>query len=216
MGTTASTTETRSRTLGDSLPIAVSCSLADALFTATQQRVLGLLFGQPKRSFFVTELIEIADVGRGAVQRELTRLERSGLLLTEKHGNQKHYRANPDAPIYRELCSIVRKTVGLRDPVRTALEPLADNIVLALIYGSVAKQSDTAKSDVDLLIVANDLTLEDLYSNISRAEKQLDRTINPTLYTVEEYRDRRQGDNAFLKRVLKGPTILLKGTLDAA
>ena len=80
--------------------------MADALYTTTQQRLLGLLFGQPRRSFFVTELIELARVGRGAVQRELARLERSGLVVTERYGNRKHYQANVDAPIYKELCSI--------------------------------------------------------------------------------------------------------------
>jgi DNA-binding transcriptional ArsR family regulator len=91
---------------------ATAGSLANALFSATQQRLLELLFGQPQRSFFVTELIELAGVGRGAVQRELVRLERSGLVVTQRLGKQKHYRANPDVPIYRELCGLVRKTSG--------------------------------------------------------------------------------------------------------
>ena len=193
-----------------------SHSLADALFTATQQRLLGLLFGQPKRSFFVTELIELADVGRGAVQRELARLSHSGLVLTEKHGTQKHYRSNPDTPIFKELCSIVKKTVGLRESVRMALEPLETRLSLALIYGSVAKQSDTAKSDIDLLVVSDDLTLEDLYTHLSGIEKQLGRQINPTLYTQREFAKRRKSGNPFLKRVLEGRTSLLKGVLDAA
>jgi len=191
-------------------------SLADALFTATQQRLFSLLFGQPRRSFFVTELIELADVGRGAVQRELSRLERSGLVTTERHGNQKHYRANPDAPIYKELCSIIKKTVGVQQQVRAVLEPLETQISLALIYGSVAKQSDTTKSDIDLLVVSNDLTLEDLYSELALAEKQLGRQINPTLYTESEFRKRRTSGNAFLKRVLDGPTLRITGELDAA
>lgn len=91
-----------------------SFSPADALFTGTQQRLLALLFGHPERTFFVTELIELAHSGRGSVQRELSRLEQAGLLLTERHGNQKHCRANPEAPIFNELCAIVRKTVGFQ------------------------------------------------------------------------------------------------------
>ncbi len=191
-------------------------SLADALFTATQQRLLGLLFGQPERSFFVTELIELADVGRGAVQRELARLARSELVVIERHGSQKHYRANPDSPVYKELCSIVRKTVGIEENLRAALVPLAARLSLALIYGSVAKQTDTASSDIDLLVVSNELTLEDLYATFSTVEKQLGRQINPTLYTDSEFRKRRSGNNAFLNRVLAGPTIILQGQLDAA
>ena len=191
-------------------------SLADALFTATQQRLLGLLFGQPERSFFVTELIELADVGRGAVQRELARLARSELVVIERHGNQKHYRANPDSPIYKELCSIVGKTVGIEENLRAALAPLAARLSLALIYGSVAKHSDTASSDIDLLVVSDDLTLEDLYANLSAVEQHLGRQVSPTLYTESEFRKRRSGNNVFLSRVLAGPIKILEGQLDGA
>jgi predicted nucleotidyltransferase len=182
----------------------------------TQQRLLGLLFGQPERSFFVTELIELAHVGRGAVQRELARLARSKLVLIERHGNQKHYRANPDSPVFQELCSIVSKTVGIEEKLRSALEPLRARISLALIYGSVARQADTASSDIDLLVVSDDLTLEDIYTNLSSAEQRLGRQVNPTLYTRNEFRQRRSEDNAFFGRVLAGPTIVLEGELDAA
>ena len=142
-------------------------SMADALYTTTQQRLLGLLFGQPRRSFFVTELIDLAKVGRGAVQRELARLERSGLVVTERYGNRKHCRANADAPIYKELCSIILKTAGIQGQVQAALEPLTALISLALIYGSVAQQADTAQSDIDLLVVSDNLTLEELYTHLS-------------------------------------------------
>lgn len=191
-------------------------SLADALFTATQQRLLGLLFGQPQRSFFVTELIGLADMGRGAVQRELARLGRSELVVIERHGNQKHYRANPDSPLYQELCSIVGKTVGIEENLRAALEPLAARLSLAIIYGSIARQTDTASSDIDLLVVSDDLTLEDLYANLAAVEQRLGRKVNPTLYTVDEFRNRRSGNNAFINRVLTGPIIVLEGHLDAA
>lgn len=191
-------------------------SLADALFTSTQQRLLGLLFGQPGRSFFVTELIELADVGRGAVQRELSRLERSGLVTVKRHGNQKHYRANPEAPIYEELCAIVRKTIGVQEQIRAALSPLGERFSIALIYGSVAKHSDTAKSDIDLLVVSDDLTLEELYVGLASVEAQLGRNVSPTLYTSREFKKRRENGNSFLKRVLDGPITVLGGRLDAA
>lgn len=190
--------------------------MADALFTGTQQRLFGLLFGQPERSFFVTEIIDLAGVGRGAVQRELSRLEQTGLLIAERRGNQKHYRANPKAPIFDELCSIVRKTVGIEAQIQAALAPLAAKISVALIYGSVAKKTDTGQSDIDLLIVADDLTLEDLYSALSTAEQQLGRPVNPTLLTKDELDKRRTSGNPFLERVLSGPVSPLIGELDAA
>lgn len=201
--------------LGTSMTTTSSSSLADALFTSTQQKVLGLLFGQPDRSFFVTQIMELAKSGRGAVQRELLRLERAGLASVQMHGNQKHYQANRESPLFEEICGIVRKTVSLEEPLRAAVDSLPGTIHLALIYGSVAKRTDTSVSDVDLLIVADELTLEDVYAALSAAEQLLDRKINPTLYTSEEFDRRRDRDNAFLRRVLSGPVIVLSGAMDA-
>ena len=191
-------------------------ALADALFTLTQQRVLALLFGQPNRSFFVTELMSLAGSGRGAVQRELGRLAHTGLVTITRVGNQKHYQANRDSPLFEELCSIIKKTVGLQEPVRAALEPLAQKISLALIYGSIAKRSDTAASDIDLLIVADELTLEEIYAALAPVEKLLDRSVNPTLYASKEFRHRRKTRNSFVTRVLENPIIVLKGSVDGS
>jgi predicted nucleotidyltransferase len=186
-------------------------SLADALFTATQQRVLGLLFGEPGRSFYTSELIDRIGAGSGAVQRELKRLAESGLVTVTRIGNQKHYQANPDSPVFQELCSLVRKTVGLAGPIREALEPLADCVQFATIYGSVAKGVDTAASDIDLLIVADGVTLEDVYRVLAPVEEALGRKINPTLYTLKEFEDRKASGSPFLSRVLSGEHIVLIG-----
>lgn len=194
-------------------PPSLPPSLANALFSSTQQRVLGLLFGQPGSSFFATEIIARLGAGSGAVQRELKRLTDSGLVSVTRVGNQKHYQANPESPIYAELCALIRKTVGLAEPLRQALEPARDAIQLALIYGSVAKRRATASSDVDLLLVSDSLTLEDVYRLLRPAEEALRRTINPTLYTEEEFDRRLREDNAFLKRVIAGEVLLLIGTL---
>ena len=189
-------------------------TLADALLTSTQQKVLGLLFGQPDRSFFVTQIMGIAKSGRGAVQRVLHRLELAGLVSVQMHGNQKHYQANRKSPLFDEICGIVRKTVGLEQPLRAAVESLPGTVDLALIYGSVAKRADTSASDVDLLIVADNLTLEDVYAGLSPAERLLDRKVNPTLYTRKEFDLRRTRGNPFLKRVLDGPVIIFAGSID--
>ncbi|MCP5151987.1 MAG: MarR family transcriptional regulator [Chromatiales bacterium] len=192
----------------------VPTSLADALFTTTQQRVLALLFGQPDRSFFASELIERTGSGSGAVQRELKRLASSGLVTVKDIGRQKHYQANPDCPVFEELRSLVRKTIALAEPVRQALAPLADRIALALVYGSVAKGHDTARSDVDLLVVADDLALETLYATLAPVESSLGRRINPTLYTTDEYRARRAAGSSFLTRMLEGEYLVLMGDTD--
>ncbi|MBI5450907.1 MAG: transcriptional regulator [Gammaproteobacteria bacterium] len=189
-------------------------TLADALFSATQQRVLALLFGQPERSFFTTELIGLVGAGSGVVQREVRRLVESGLVTVTRIGNQKHYQANPAAPIYGELCGIVVKTLGPVEVIRAALLPLGDQVHLALVYGSVAKHSDTAHSDIDVLIVSDMLTLEQIYKALDPAEQRLGRRISPTLYTKVEFDRRRARGNSFLAKVLAGDTILLTGRGD--
>jgi predicted nucleotidyltransferase len=186
-------------------------SLADALFSGTQQRVLALLFGQPDRSFYANELIALARAGSGAVQRELARLAKSGLATVQVSGNQKHYQANPASPIFQELCGVVRKTMGLAEPLRQALSPLAKRINAAFVYGSVAKRSDSASSDIDLMIVSNDLTYADLYEALEAVSQQLGRKVNPTIFTPAELAKRVASGGAFVKRVLEQPKVWLKG-----
>ena len=190
--------------------------LADALFTTTQQRVLALLFGQPNRSFFASELIGLTGSGSGAVQRELQRFASSGLVSVTYIGTQKHYQANPDCPVYHELIGIVRKTVAMVEPIRQALDPLADRIELAMIYGSVVHGTDTAASDIDLLVTADGVMLEELYTALAPVETNLDRKISPTLYTVQEFNARRSAGNTFLNRVLAGEHLVLIGREDVA
>jgi len=175
--------------------------LANALFTTTQQRVLGLLFGQPDRSFFATEIISLAAVGSGAVQRELARLEQSGLVTTKRIGTQKHYQANPDSPLFSELTSIARKTVGLAQPLREALEPFSSKISAAFVYGSVAKHSDTASRDIVLMIVSDSLAYADVYMALDEVTQNLGRTINPSIFTREERTQGMVKKSAFFTRV---------------
>ena len=189
--------------------------LADALFSSTQQRVLGLIFGQPDRSFYATELIGLVGSGSGAVQRELARLEQSGLVTVKRVGTQKHYQANPDSPVFAELSGIVRKTVGLAAPLRQALARFVDQIVAAFVYGSIAKRQETSASDIDLLIVSDTLHFADLYSALEPVGTRLGRAINPTIYNRKQWARRVQGDSAFIKRVLEQPKLWVIGTDDA-
>ena len=192
-----------------------STNLADALFTTTQQRVLGCLFGEPGRTFSISELIQTTGAGSGAVQREVARLAGSGLLLMAPLGNQKRYRANPDAPIHDELAAIVRKTFGLAAPLREALAPLADRLHVAFVYGSVAKGSDTASSDIDLMLVSDDLTYPEVMTALHPVIESLGREINPTLYTPADLRKRIAAGNSFITRVLAEPNTWLVGSENA-
>lgn len=185
--------------------------MADALFTQTQQRVLGLLFGQPDRSFTVSEVIAATGGGSGAVQRELRKLFEAGLVDLRPLGNQKRYQANPEAPIHDELVGMVRKTVGLADPLREALAPLTGAIAAAFVYGSIAKRSDTARSDIDLLVVSDTLTYADVVAVLHPLTGQLGREINPTLYSRTELAKRIEAGNAFVTRILEQPKLWLIG-----
>jgi predicted nucleotidyltransferase len=189
-------------------------SLADALFSTTQQRVLGLLFGQPERSFYGTELIALAQAGSGAVQRELARLEQSGLVTVHRVGTQKHYQANPVSPLFVELCGIARKTSGLAEPLRKALAPLASKIAAAFVYGSVAKKQDTAASDIDLMVVSDNVTYADVFGALEPLGAKLGRAVNPTVYTRHELARRVKARNSFVTRILAQPKVWVIGTED--
>lgn len=160
------------------------------------------------------ELIELAASGRGAVQRELELLARAGLIKCEVVGLQKRYRANEDAPVFDELRRIVEKTSGVAAIVAAALAPLESRITVAVLYGSIAKHEDTSQSDIDVLLVSDDVTMEDAYRAFEPAEARLGRRISPTIYDRTEFRTRRQDKHGFVSKVLNGPHVVLSGTLD--
>lgn len=189
-------------------------SLADALFTKTQQRVLRALFGQPDRSFYASELIRNAGTGSGAAQRELARLEASGLIVARRIGNQRHYQANAASPLFSELRNIVLKTVGLVEPLRDALKPVLSSVRAAFVYGSVAKATDQAASDIDLMVVSDSLTYGDVFGTLEPLSRILGRQVNPTVYSSDEFSKREKDENAFLARVLAGPRVWIVGSED--
>ena len=188
-----------------------SASLADALFPKVRQRVLAVLFGTPGRSFYANEVIALAQSGSGAVQRELAGLSEAGLLTISKQGNQKHYQANTGSPIFTELRGLVLKTMGLADALRSALAPLAAQIDMAFVYGSVARQQDTAHSDVDVMIVSASLGYGEVFGALESATVSLARKVNPTLYAPAEWNKRIAQDSVFVTRVLQQPKIWLIG-----
>jgi predicted nucleotidyltransferase len=188
-------------------------SLGDSLFSGVQQRVLGVLFGAPDKSFYRNELMRLTGSGKGALQRELDRLEQSGLVTVRPVGNQKHYQANKDAPIFEELRGIVVKTFGVADVLRKALAPLAKAITAAFIFGSIAKRSDTSASDIDVLVVSDKLGYQDLIKALLPAEAALGgRKINPTIHSRAELARKRKERSSFVVRVLEQPKIFLIGS----
>jgi predicted nucleotidyltransferase len=191
-----------------------SVGVAGALFTKAQQRVLGVLFGNPGRSFYVNEIIALAGCGAGAVHRELARLAGTELVTVTRVGNQKHYQANAAAAVYEELRGLILKTCGLADVISAALVPVTSQITAAFIFGSVAKGRDTASSDIDLMVVSDSLGYSELFAALEGATAQLGRTVNPTVYSRKELAKRLSQDNAFVERVLSQPKIWLVGGED--
>jgi len=197
-----------------STPPLASTSLADVLFTPVQQRVLGLLFGQPARRFQSGEVIRLAGSGTGAVHRLLTRLAGTGLVTAERVGNQKYYQANASSPVFAELAGLIRKSVGLALPLQEALAPLAEQITAAFVYGSVARGEERATSDIDLMVIAKGLDYPAMYEALQAAEKQLARTINPTLMTPAEWKRKRGQADSFAARIASLPQLFLIGSKD--
>jgi len=187
-------------------------SLGDVLFSKTQRQILSLLFGRPDKSFYAKEIVRLAGVGTGTVQRELEKFSAVGLLTVEQIGNQKHYRANDQAPIFEELRGIVQKTFGLADVLREALAGYADKIKLAFIYGSVAKEADHASSDIDVLVISNELSYSEVLDLFDFAEIRLGRKVNPTIYKIEEFQNKLMSDNNFIKRIIDQSKIFVIGS----
>lgn len=183
--------------------------LGDALFTKTQQRVLAILFGNPGRSFYLNEVVRLSGAGNGAVQRELARLLGCGLVTAGLIGNQKHYQANSAAPIFEEVRGIVLKTFGLAEALRARLQPLASAIQVAFVYGSVAKGTDRAASDIDLMIVSEGLSYADVIEALEGLS--VGREVNPSIYRPVEYQKKASEEGGFLSRVLEEPKLFLIG-----
>lgn len=192
----------------------IKTSFSNAFFSKTQQRVLALLYGHPDQGFYTNDIIRSTHSGTGAVHRELKKLAATGLVTVTWIGNQSHYQANRANPLFPELRSIVLKTFGLADVLREALKPIAAQMHTAFIYGSVAKQEDTANSDIDLMLLSDNLTYADLFQLLQHAEAQLGRTINPTFYSPSEWKRKLKENNNFLIQILKQPKIFLIGTED--
>ena len=178
--------------------------IGEALFTRTQRQILGLLFGNPDRSYYANEIVRFAGVGIGSAQRELERLSGAGLLSVTQIGNQKHYRANQNSPIYEELKGIVLKTFGM-DALKDALLPFSEKISSAFAHGLAEGK------EIELLVVSKELSYSDLASPIAQAEAKLGRKARLTLYKPEYFSKRLAADKGFLERLSGQPRIFLVG-----
>jgi DNA-binding transcriptional ArsR family regulator len=182
------------------------------LFGSTRREVLALLLGRPDQRFYLREILRAAGGGSGAVQRELKQLVDAGLVEREKQGRQVYFSANRQAAIFPELQAIIEKTAGAVDVLRAYLAPLlrAGRIEVAFVYGSVASGKQTARSDVDLVVVG-DVSLAQLIPVLRAAEARLRREVNASVYPVTEFRDKARRGTPFLRRIMAGPKLFVAG-----
>jgi predicted nucleotidyltransferase len=183
--------------------------LSDILFGSYRKKVLGLLLLHPDTDYHVRELARATQTAPGTLHKELTRLAAAGLLLRKDQGNQVRYQANRNCPIFPELAGLLRKTTGAAELLSTALTPLQPP--LALIFGSIASGTETAGSDVDVLIIAN-LGFSEVVRALYPVQAELGREINAVLYNAQEFTRRVQEQDPFALELLGKPKIFLMGT----
>ena len=193
----------------------MAMSIASTLFSDSQSRVFRWVFGHPDRAFHLSELRRLTGLGSASLQRELNALADAGLVRSERVGNLRRFQANADSPVYGELVQLTRKVLGAEPVLREALHALAPDLQGAWLYGSVAKQTDTANSDIDVMLVSKNLQLVKVLKLLAPAEAQLGRKINPTCYTPAEFARRKAERDSFVNRVFAQPTIELVAELIA-
>lgn len=188
--------------------------LGDVLFGKARGAILGMLYGHPDESFYYRQLTrQFADVSTGTLQRELDTLAELGLIARSTVGKQVFYQANSQHPVFEELSALVAKTVGAFEILRIAMAPIAHRIALAFVYGSVAKHEESAASDIDLMIVG-DVTLDEVLEKLASAERALGRSVNPTIYSVAEFKSKLTSKSHFINSVARGPKVFVSGNED--
>jgi predicted nucleotidyltransferase len=186
-------------------------SVSDVLFGKTRQAVLGLIFMRADQSFHLRQIARLTRIAAGAVQREMIALTGAGLVSREQIGRQVFYRADPNSPVHSELRALVLKTAGAGEVLASALAPLARRIKLAFVFGSIAAGQQRAESDLDLIVVSDDVELTQLTAHLKHAEATIGREINPILYNTSDFANRVRQQHHFLMRVLDRPHWFVLG-----
>jgi len=187
--------------------------LASSLFGKARRSVLAVLYTHPDESFYFRQLVRASGVGLGPVQREVRNLTSSGIIVRSVRGKQVYYQANRECPIFEELKSMMTKTAGIADFMRSSLAPLIDRISLAFISGSVARGEHRRASDIDLMVVG-DVEFGEVVAVLGPAQEKLSREINPTVYGRREFASKASAGGHFTSRVLSGKLIFLIGDRD--
>jgi len=176
--------------------------ISAALFPGTKRKILALFFLNPDQEYYFSEVVRLTGTRQGVIQRELKSLTEAEILTSEKRGRQKFYSVNRKHPIFQDLRNIIFKTFGVIGKIREALEPAAEQIKTAFVYGSFARGDEVSGSDLDLFVIGS-LGLDELVSILSDVEQAIGREINPTLFSAKEFRKKWSQKNHFLKSIAK-------------
>jgi len=188
-------------------------ALTELLFSSYRRQVLGLLLLRPDERFHVREIARLTGLPAGTLHRELRQLAKAGLLLRDTVGNQVHYRANKECPIFEELAGIFRKTTGLADVLREALRPLGKEVEVAFIFGSVAQGKERENSDIDLFIIG-EADFADAVQALVKAQEKLGREVNPVVMSRAQTAEKVASADRFILRIFEEPKIYLIGGAD--
>lgn len=182
-----------------------------SLFGQTRSALLALFFGHPEQQFYLRQLARVVGAGHGALQRELKNLTDLGLIVRTTQGNQVLYRASTKSPVFGEMKRLITKTLGIHDTLRSALAPRGTQIQIAVVFGLVARQSELANSDVDLMVLG-DAEFGEVVTLLRGAHKTLGREVNPTVFPVAEFRSKLAAGDHFLRSVMEGKKLFVLGT----
>jgi len=196
--------------MGTRLSLADSDAAA-ALFGATRQAVLGFFFDHPDERFYQRQVVRSLSLGSGAVQRELARLVAGGILTRTVEVRQAYYQVNQNGSIYPELHGLVRKTMGAAGALREALRPLMGQVRVAFIFGSMARRHEQIESDIDVMVIGDQIGLSDISPLLRPAQDALRREVNPTVYRTAEFRKKLSDGHHFVTRVMEGAKVFLIG-----
>jgi len=184
--------------------------LAKLFNSKRRANILGRLLAHPDERYFVRQLSSLVNDDATNISRELTRLEKMGILVSQSEGRQKYYQANPDCPIFDELRRLVIKTTGMRDVLAAALAPLAARVEVAFVFGSLTRGEEHRGSDVDLMVIGQ-VSFAEVVAVVGPAQDKLAREINPAVYPTAEFQSKVETNDHFVKNVLSGEKIFLIG-----
>lgn len=189
----------------------MSSSLSEILFKDYRRRVLALLLMHPDKHYHVREIARLTNTVAGTLHKELSRLEQAGILKKEQIGNLVQYSADKHCPIFEELSNILKKTTGAVEVLAEALSPLAADIDIALVFGSVASDKMTSASDVDLLVIGK-VKFADVVKAVYPCQEVLQREINPKIFTHRKWQQLILNKDSFAKDIVRKPKLFILGT----